>query len=206
MSIYKKNYQNQVYDLIQKDILEQKLKLGEQINPKKIAEQHGISVMPVRDALLQLVSQGLVISKERVGFFVRQFSKKEVVDIMEVRKLFELYALRMSFERINRDEIKEIHSLIISGEKMSKDEFNELDVRLHDSFILASGNDFLISQYEGVRNLFKLFLYLDDTQNQVANEDHKRIVTAILNNDLDEALKQLEMHLNRVKDILITRF
>ena len=57
--------------------------------------------MPIRDALNQLANEGLVIRKPGL-VFVRSFTPKEAKDLMEVRKLYELYCLEKYFDKIDR--------------------------------------------------------------------------------------------------------
>ncbi len=203
MAIFKDSFQSQIYDIVKNDILEKKFKFGEQINPKKIAEEHGISVMPVRDALLQLVNQGLVINKKRVGFFVRDFSRTEAIEIMEVRKMYELYGMGEFFESIDRKHLSEMYDKIKNDSKLSKSELYEIDFILHNSFILASNNQFLIDEYERVKNLFILFLYYDTTRDNEAREEHCNIIEAILNQDKVSSLTLLRNHLDRVKSVIV---
>ena len=202
MPIINTSIQNQIFEIIKKEIFEKKYKFGEQINPKVIAEENGISVMPVRDALLQLVNQGLVINKARVGFFVANFSKSDIKDIMEVRKMFELYCLGEGFERIDRREIEDFYNKM-KNKKLSKQEFYELDYKMHNSIILAADNKFLMTQYERIKDLFMLFVYYDTTHDKEAYKEHEQVIQAIMNNNKKRAVNELEKHLDRVeKEIL----
>jgi DNA-binding GntR family transcriptional regulator len=90
----------QVYEIIKAMILERKLKPGERIDAKRIAAENGVSMMPVRNALHQLTTQGLVVTVQRVGFFVRQFSNAELEQINDMRKMFELYCIQNYFDNI----------------------------------------------------------------------------------------------------------
>ena len=60
----------QIYEIIKAMILDRKFKPGEKIDPKLIAAENGISLMPVRNALQQLTTQGLVITKQRWVFLM----------------------------------------------------------------------------------------------------------------------------------------
>lgn len=203
MAIVTTSFHSQVYEILRKQILQQKFKMGDQINPKEIAEEHGISVMPVRDALLKLVNQDLVTNKPRIGFFVREFSEIETKNIMELRKMYELNCLTEYFDFINRDELKSIYPKICGAGEITREEFNELDSRLHNTFILASNNEFLINQYNKVRDLFILFQYLDSQRDEETNEEHKKIIESILDGDKQLATDCLKLHLDLVYKSII---
>lgn len=68
MKIMKQSISDQMFSILKEAIVRQRIKAGEQINPREIAEQYGVSVMPVRDALTRLASFGLVTIRPRVGF------------------------------------------------------------------------------------------------------------------------------------------
>ena len=82
MSIITKSITDQIYNIIKNRILMQEYKLGSKIDMNELAEEHEISIMPVRDALKRLSNQGLVTNKSRVGFFVRKFSEEEIRNII----------------------------------------------------------------------------------------------------------------------------
>ena len=79
----------QMFDILKRMILEQQLKAGERIDCKAIAEEYNTSVMPVRNALQQLTVQGLVVTKQRVGYYVREFSEKDLIEINDTRTMYE---------------------------------------------------------------------------------------------------------------------
>ena len=100
MKLVKDSISEQIYSIIKEEILLAKRKPGEQINPRKLADEFETSVMPIRDALNQLANEGLVIRKPRVVSFCSFFYPKEARGLMEVRKPYELYCLESTL--INR--------------------------------------------------------------------------------------------------------
>ena len=68
MKLVKDSISKQIYSIIKEEILLAKRKPGDQINPRKLADEFETSIMPIRDALNQLTSEGLVVRKPRVGF------------------------------------------------------------------------------------------------------------------------------------------
>ena len=101
MSIHTESITDQCYDLIWKKILNKEYLPGEQIPTKQNAEDNGISVMPVRLALRELTNNGIVLNKARVGFFVRDFTNQEMLDISRTRRMYEIYGLENYFSYLN---------------------------------------------------------------------------------------------------------
>ncbi len=199
MSIVKSSIKEQVYNMLKEKILKQDIELGVQLNPKRIAEENDISVMPVRDALLRLVSQGLVINKPRVGFFVKEFSQAEIEEIMEVRKMYELFCIKEHFTGIDRKKMKNISKTVnINIEDLTREKFDGVDIELHYTIIEASENEFLINNYNQIKDLLILFQHLDLQRINESHKEHQIIVKYILGKDKSKAQEMLENHLNRV--------
>src|SRR6056297_848065 len=144
MVINKKSLTDQVYTMLKKEILNRDIELGEQINTREIAEEHGISLMPVRDALRRLANEDLVENKPRVGFFVKNFSEAEVNDILEVRKMHELYCLKNYFKNIDKEKVADLKDKFENG---NQEYFGSYDTQLHKEIVFASHNDYLIDSY-----------------------------------------------------------
>ena len=105
-----------MFSVLKEEIVRQRIKAGEQINPRQIAEEHGVSVMPVRDALTRLASFGLVTIRPRVGFFAREFTLTEVREIFEVRRLHEMYCMERYFHQIDIAQLEQIAEAMDSFE------------------------------------------------------------------------------------------
>jgi DNA-binding GntR family transcriptional regulator len=197
MVINKKSLTDQVYSMIKEKILNRDVDLGEQLNTREIAEEHGISLMPVRDALRRLANEDLVENKPRVGFFVKNFSEAEVNDILEVRKMHEIYCLENYFEDINREIISDLKDKFENGHKKY---FTSYDSKLHKEIILASHNNYLIDSYLKMINHYTmLFSYLNYKRSETSRQEHIDLIDYILNGRKKEAMEILYRHLDRVQ-------
>lgn len=197
MSIVTDSLQEQIRVIIKERILSKIYKPGAQIPTKEIAQEFGISNMPVRNSLQDLAGLGLVVNRERVGFFVKRFTLEEASRIMEVRELYETYSLEKYFDNIDRDEMRIIREQS-SLEKGEKTLFRHLDIQLHGAFIKASKNDFLIDIYMKMQDLIELFASKNLSYENLAVQEHIAITSAIINNDRAGALQALKAHLRRV--------
>ena len=88
------NLDHKVHRQIKSMILEQKLKPGAKIYQEKLALDLGISRTPLVNALKKLEQERLIMAIPRRGFYVRQFSKQEMVGIFELREVLEGLAAR----------------------------------------------------------------------------------------------------------------
>jgi len=206
--IVKESIGEQIYSILKEEILLAKRKPGEQINLRKLAEELGASIMPVRDALKQLVDEGLVIRKPRVGFFIRNFTRQEVKEIMEMRKIYELYCLDKYFDKIDRDKLKIFLEKSLDEKNITQKtkEFDELDENIHDLLIKASGNFYLISSYNNIKNQIIILRHLIKDEVGLAREEHIFLIKAILERNKEKAKEILENHINRVTNAIIELF
>lgn len=186
----------QLYDMLREEILSRRLEPGAKIATKDIAEANHVSIMPVRDALLQLASDGLVQNRERVGFFVRRFTTKEIQEIVEVRSMFELYCLRSHMENRDVSLWQRIKERLAVAQTIQ--ELDQVDHELHRSIVYMSGNQTLIGEYNRLYTLFSLGMSSGETSPyDLARAEHGEIIDAILSNDTVEACAKLEHHLRR---------
>jgi len=197
MAINKKSLTDQVYSMLKEKILNRDIDLGEQLNTRKIAEENGISLMPVRDALRRLANEDLVENRPRVGFFVKNFSESEVNDILEVRKMHEIYCLENYFENINREVISDLKDKFENGHKKY---FTSYDSKLHKEIVLASDNNYLVDSYLKMINHYTmLFSYLNYKRSETSRQEHINLIDCILNRNKEKAVKILYRHLDRVQ-------
>ena len=204
MKLVKDSISEQIYSIIKEEILLAKRKPGEQISPRKLADEFETSVMPIRDALNQLVNEGLVVRKPRVGFFVRSFTQKEAQDLMEMRKVYELYCLENYFDRIDRNKLSDYLERSLERINIShKDrEFDELDENIHDLIVKTSNNSWLINGYNSIKDYIVVLKHLDIGRVQMAQKEHISLIKAILDGNKEKAKKALEEHIQRVTEEL----
>jgi DNA-binding GntR family transcriptional regulator len=100
------NLDQKAYSILKDMIMERKLLPGEKIPQEKLARDLGISRTPLISALKFLEQEKLVESVPRRGFFVRLFSKEEMVYIFELREVLEGLAARRAASKITDVQIK----------------------------------------------------------------------------------------------------
>lgn len=209
MNINKESLTEQFVKLIFDMIINKELVAGQQIPTKEIAEKYGVSVMPVRQALLELAEKKLVVNRARVGFYVAEYSSDEILQISDCRRMFELYCMENYFDNIDLDELRKLYDSIQqnTGEHFDNLLYQKNDTELHSIFIKASGNPYLINQYNNVSYLFSLcIIYDDDTEHDaISRTEHLKIMDNIFAHKKDAALLELKNHLDRVDETILAK-
>jgi len=131
---------------------------GEWLRQQRIADQLGVSEMPVREALKKLAAEGVVEYLPYRGMRVRGYSADDVADIYKVRAFMESMAARAAAEHITSEELAELKALATQIEEHqspeSLAEHRELNRRFHEVVFMASRRTYLV---HALRQLWRVF-------------------------------------------------
>src|SRR5271169_1260355 len=99
------NLKIHAYEHIRKRLLSGDLAPGASLSPALLAKEIGISHTPVREAISQLESEGLVERLPRLGARVRLIDRRELEELFELRETLEADAAAWAAERISEEQI-----------------------------------------------------------------------------------------------------
>lgn len=184
---------------------------GQKLTVRCLCEEFGTSETPVKQALNQLVSTGLVVAIPKCGMRVRTFDFKNLKNIWEARLMIEEFCAEPAVERVRVDEAfvsNVLHLLEVSNQEYSKciedfthENFNCLhmhDKLIHMEIVKCCQNEQIISMYESLNAHSGMFLgfhsHSPDTLKDVMVQ-HKQIVDALLLCDLDGVKRALRQHI-----------
>lgn len=134
---------------------------GHRLYPEELSEKLGVSITPVREALLQLASEGFIENVQRRGFHVRMPTESQIRDIWQVRQGLELMAGELVIARLKSGDLDPsalaaLDELQLAQEsdaaKVDHVTKLELNANLHSVLVSFSGNALLSSLYEGLRH------------------------------------------------------
>ncbi len=111
MAIIKKTYKDQVIDHVYELLLTGELSPGQQLKESLLAAQMGISRAPIREAMKELIMNGLVDYRPQVGNFIPVLSPKEIIDSYTTRGVLEGYAVMESCGNFSADEFDTLFRL-----------------------------------------------------------------------------------------------
>ncbi len=205
------NLDHKVYKTLKSMILEQKLVPGSKIYQDKLAQELGISRTPLVGALKKLEQEKLITAIPRRGFYVKQFSKQEVIHIFELREVLEGLAARRASLNISNDQIQKLKSFF-KGLKISDDPkdikiYAKEDRRFHHFLMEIGGNDLLSS----ILSTYSIIIlsYLGGYQEGLVRSpketihEHLAIIDAISTRDPLKAEELARLHLKLSRERLI---
>ena len=198
------------YEAIRKSILSGQWKIGELYNEKAIAADLGISRTPVREALLELASQDLIIFLPRRGLMVNRFTRRDVDEIFELRKAIELAAVEKITVTSPPFDLFEIEGALLSQRKAVKQKdylaFMEADRLFHTSVSELTSNRRLIAILDNIRDMIHVMgakaLALEGRAVEVIKE-HQTILEAVKKGNLEEARRAMAYHLDQSKEAVV---
>jgi DNA-binding GntR family transcriptional regulator len=117
--IAKASLSEQVYGDLRERIHKGQITFEDRLVDVDIAKDFGISRMPVREALLQLVHDGMLESTTR-GFMLRRYSDEEIDEIFEIRLLLEPAAATIAAKNMTEAALKKMDSALRAGIKADK--------------------------------------------------------------------------------------
>jgi DNA-binding GntR family transcriptional regulator len=135
-----------VVERIRNAILTAVFKPGERLNETHLAQQFGVSRIPVREALLQLQEQGLVMNHPRRGMFVVMLSEEDVQRINSLRIVLEAEAIKLCRTNLTPSFEKRLESLVEKMESTNTEsdfDASKLDLEFHRTVWSATGNPYL---------------------------------------------------------------
>lgn len=148
----------QVYDHLRQRIHSGQLTFDDRLVDVDIANEFGVSRMPVREALMQLVHDGMIESTTR-GFVLRRYSDQEIAEIFEIRRLLEPPAAMIAAKNMTDAALGKMDTAIAAGIKASKaDDFT--------AFVIANATfrGAWLAQVPNTQLVAALARYIDHVQ------------------------------------------
>ena len=127
-------------------IITRKLEAGDRLNETTLASRYNVSRVAMREALMQLKMQGLVMNHPRRGMFVNSLSDTDAQKINSLRIPLEGEAIRLCKVNLTKAIVKHLGTLVEQMERWdSKSQFEaaELDLQFHRALWHHSGNAYL---------------------------------------------------------------
>jgi DNA-binding GntR family transcriptional regulator len=199
------NLDQKAYEIVKKLIIDRKVLPGEKIPQEKLAQELGISRTPLVSALKFLEQEKLVESKPRRGFFVRLFTKHEMISILELREVLEGLAARRAATNISEIQIDKLNSFFRqfadSTDITDIKAYATEDRRFHNFITEIGAKEFLKSILQTYNIIYASYMFLSSeglvrTPNETIRE-HIEVINAISQRDPDTAEKLMRQHLNK---------
>jgi DNA-binding GntR family transcriptional regulator len=206
-------------------VAEGQLPTGAALSEVLLAEQLGVSRTPVREAIGQLVAEG-ILQKTNRGAVVVEPTRQDIIELYELREAVEVYAVgkvasgRLSSRlletldslveeaRIFAVELEQSGEPVLTGETMQR--FINCDLRFHMLLLQAGGNQRMLKILDSTRLLLRVFtLRRQHHTAKLLHEIyhfHRRILDAVSSRQIEEAMRLLGEHIRLSLDERLAEF
>jgi GntR family transcriptional regulator, carbon starvation induced regulator len=194
-----------LFEQIRSDILHNRLEPGSRLLFRDMRERYRSGLSPLREALMRLVSEGLVLLEDHKGFSVAPVSREEMIDIANTLLELEAIAIRMAVGKGNdywEAQIVARYHELSKREMFAHDgtldpEWEVRNVAFHESLYEACGSPSLKLVchvlYERHSRYRRLRTRQGDPTRNVAKE-HEALMRATISRDADVAIALLRKH------------
>jgi DNA-binding GntR family transcriptional regulator len=186
-------------------IIADRLKPGQRIVERDIAAAMQTSRGPVRDALLQLESEGLVVRYPHRGTFVTRLTIEDAEEMYTLRQAIESLAVEHLLKRATTADLQELDDLVQEMEERiagsySISEATELDLAFHRALCRISGHGRALAAWEALSGQTRILLMSRITRQPIDFQEqvvvwHRRLVDALRQHNRDLAQRELRTHL-----------
>jgi DNA-binding GntR family transcriptional regulator len=186
---------------------------GSLVNERRLAETLEMSRTPVRDALLMLEGEGLLVRQGARGLQIRQMRIEDFMDALQIRLLLEPEAARIAAGRLPAAalpplvaRIEALAALAEAGGEVEREEVRAVDDRLHGLIAEAVGNAQLTGIIRTLRRQTQIFdLKSLPERRQATCREHLAILAALAAGDGPAAAEAMRVHLEAVRQSILAR-
>jgi len=210
VTVMTESLRQKIYNTIRDDITYGKLLPREHLVESRLVEKFKTSRTPIREALRQLESEGLITFERNKGITVSKLSIREVDEIYNLRWVLESYAARLSAQKATKTHIaylKDLHKkLKLAAKNSDLSSWIHNNILFHDFFSENSGNSNLHQILGILKRRVYLYHYIIVSipgNFKVYVEHHEQILRACERNDGETTEKYMRLHIETIKKVLI---
>ncbi|MET8990686.1 GntR family transcriptional regulator [Nonomuraea wenchangensis] len=186
-----------VHERLRDAILSAEFRPNHRLVEEELADWLQVSRTPVREALLRLRQEGLVV--QRKGWIVRDHAPEEMLEIIEARAGIEAHAAYLAAGRLDGERLGRIEELIERMEQpgISRVTLNQLNNEFHDLITEGAANSLITQFYRRTKVNYWNFhqpVVFTPADDEVVNAQHRELVAFIRAGDGDNAARVAREH------------
>ena len=190
---------------LRQDIISVKLAPGSKIRLEQAKKRYSASVSTLREILNRLVAEGLVVAEGQRGFEVSQVSRKDLLELGDLRLLLEGHAIALSFAAGDLDwearvvaahhKLSAIEKQLVSGDGSRTADWVRYDWEFHQALVSACQSRTLITTLSSVFDRFlRYHLLAESFRGKPVVDDHRLLFELAMKRDVEGAQEMLARH------------
>lgn len=206
--ILPRTVKDQLVDLLRDEIIRGTFEPGERLRLEDVASRFDVSTMPVREALRELESEGLVTIYPHRGAVVTELTVEDLQDIYDIRATLEAMATRLAVPPMTESTLDELTHIVDQMDMQLGHVATlvKLNHQFHTTLYNQSGRRHLCELNQALRYRTQHYLhaYMDDLGSMaMAQEEHRAVLDACRCRDAEEAASLVGEHVTKVGQALV---
>jgi DNA-binding GntR family transcriptional regulator len=200
------------YEQIRKMLSSGELAISGLTSTTQLAETLKVSRTPVREALLQLVSEGFLKAVDGRGFIIRTFSEKEIQDFFEARRIIEIYVVEQLVGLLKPKDFLALEKALERMQALACNEssfaFLDADRDFHMYLVQSYNNQYLESITNQIRTHISILGNKAISGRQSLDrvlDEHQQILEALRMADKAKAVAAMDFHLTATEKRILQR-
>lgn len=185
------------------------LKPGQPIRQEAIAENLGVSRVPLREALKILEGEGQVVHQPHRGYLVAELSLPDLLEVYRIREILEAAAARVATEKLTDVDIQRIveaqHDVETASAQGDLQAMTAANRRFHFAILEGCRMSRLVRIIQSLWNTtdaYRSVYYNSPTNRERVEQEHREIVEAVLHRDAEWLIQALAEHRAHAVDAL----
>ncbi|GLS83855.1 GntR family transcriptional regulator [Paraferrimonas haliotis] len=190
---------DQIADQLRTDIIAGDLQPDTKLNEKELAERFGLSRGPIRDVILQLTKEGLLISKKNCGASVNSVLDPKTQKLMvKIRREIEVFAIDQLKGKLTQEDFDDLHSILADLQRaFAVEDYTEVtkhDLAFHHYLVERAGGDELVNIW--YPHVMRMRLnYKRVSSSEACYQEHLDVIKALEADDTATATKAIKANI-----------
>ena len=190
---------DQIADQLRSDIISGELAPGTKLNEQGLATRFGVSRGPIRDVLLQLTKEGLLVTKSNVGASVAEMLSPKLQKLMvDIRRRIETYAAKQLKGQMTDEDFSALDYILDEFEAAFEDgdctAVTKADLAIHKYLVEKAGGQELVNLWYPVVLRMRMNYKRINTPAHGLDE-HRAIVDALRDDNVKKAAAALKANI-----------
>jgi DNA-binding GntR family transcriptional regulator len=186
---------------LRREIVSGELPPGTQILQDRVAEQFGVSRVPVREALKMLEGEGQISYEPHRGYFVTELDIGELIEVYHIRNVLEAEAVRYAIPRMTSEDDERLEAALLDTEEATKQDdivaLTAANRRFHFALIEPCGMSRLvriIRQLWDSTDPYRSVYFVAREHREKIDNDHRAIIDAVIARETERVVALLADH------------
>jgi DNA-binding GntR family transcriptional regulator len=195
-----------VREELRERILTGRLRPGDRLVERELAEDLGVSRVPVREAIRSLEAEGFVVVQSPRRMVVRQLARVDVEELFDVREALEGLAAGLAATRAGKPELRRLDRVLADAARATARgdgaRIAVLNTTFHDEIVTIAGNALLSTMLQPLEGRLRWLTSQNEHWSDLLDE-HRRLYDAIASGDAERAKASAAEHVRVNREVTL---